>query len=258
MVGLAAARGGSGDPSPVTALGVLSAMRACSATRFGTRLLRGRRGDDHRLGHVGERAGGAAGRRGGARSPSATSIPAGGRPRSGSESAGSEPDQVLDRRLRDPLPLRTRRPVDAAAVGSLRCEVICGAANNVLAGNAVAELLADRGILYAPDFIANVGRADQRLRRARRQRARAGVWRAGRLRIRVARPGRAAATAVTPLGRPLGSPSSASRRRARLRFVADRASSSATVALGVLRLGTVSYARGLEIQAEIAGARRRG
>ena len=35
VVGLDAAHGGSGDPSPVTALGVLAAMRACVAHRFG-------------------------------------------------------------------------------------------------------------------------------------------------------------------------------------------------------------------------------
>ena len=35
--------------------------------------------------------------------------------------------------------------------------VLCGAANNVLADEAVAERLLEREILYAPDFIANVG-----------------------------------------------------------------------------------------------------
>ena len=40
--------------------------------------------------------------------------------------------------------------------------------------------------------------------------------------------------------------------------MADRASSNGTGTLLLVRLGTVSYARGLEIQAEIAGARRRG
>jgi leucine dehydrogenase len=40
---------------------------------------------------------------------------------------------------------------------SLRCEIVCGSANNVLAEERLAEGLASRGILYAPDFIANAG-----------------------------------------------------------------------------------------------------
>ena len=39
----------------------------------------------------------------------------------------------------------------------LRCEIVCGAANNVLAESSLADELAGRGILYAPDFIANAG-----------------------------------------------------------------------------------------------------
>jgi len=35
--------------------------------------------------------------------------------------------------------------------------VIAGAANNQLADDAVADLLAQRGILWAPDFVANAG-----------------------------------------------------------------------------------------------------
>lgn len=47
--------------------------------------------------------------------------------------------------------------LDARSVGRLRCGAIAGAANNQLAGEAVAEALRARGILWAPDFIANAG-----------------------------------------------------------------------------------------------------
>lgn len=47
--------------------------------------------------------------------------------------------------------------IDAAAVERLRCEIVCGAANNVLADEGLAADLASRGIVYAPDFIANAG-----------------------------------------------------------------------------------------------------
>ena len=39
----------------------------------------------------------------------------------------------------------------------LRCRVICGAANNQLADESLATTLAERGVVYAPDFIANAG-----------------------------------------------------------------------------------------------------
>ena len=47
--------------------------------------------------------------------------------------------------------------IDERALDRLRCAVICGAANNTLAEERLAESLAERGVLYAPDFIANAG-----------------------------------------------------------------------------------------------------
>ena len=44
---------------------------------------------------------------------------------------------------------------------SLRCVAVCGAANNQLATPEVAEMLAGRGILYAPDYLVNCGGAVQ-------------------------------------------------------------------------------------------------
>jgi glutamate dehydrogenase/leucine dehydrogenase len=42
-------------------------------------------------------------------------------------------------------------------VSDIKALVICGAANNQLENDELAELLNDRGILYIPDFIANSG-----------------------------------------------------------------------------------------------------
>jgi leucine dehydrogenase len=47
--------------------------------------------------------------------------------------------------------------VDAAALESLRCEAICGAANLPLAGPEIGDELHRRGILYAPDFVVSAG-----------------------------------------------------------------------------------------------------
>jgi leucine dehydrogenase len=42
-------------------------------------------------------------------------------------------------------------------VPRLRCRVIAGAANNQLADERIADLLAQHGILWAPDFVVNAG-----------------------------------------------------------------------------------------------------
>jgi leucine dehydrogenase len=47
--------------------------------------------------------------------------------------------------------------IDDEAAPRLRCPIIAGAANNQLADDAIADLLAARGILWAPDFVVNAG-----------------------------------------------------------------------------------------------------
>jgi leucine dehydrogenase len=49
--------------------------------------------------------------------------------------------------------------LDHVTIPRLRCRVVCGGANNQLAGPADAERLFERGILYAPDFVVNAGGA---------------------------------------------------------------------------------------------------
>ena len=47
--------------------------------------------------------------------------------------------------------------IDDGVVDALRCAVVCGSANNQLAEDRLADRLAARGVLYAPDFIVNAG-----------------------------------------------------------------------------------------------------
>lgn len=42
---------------------------------------------------------------------------------------------------------------------ALRCEILCGGANNILDRDETADLLEARGIVYVPDFLANSGAA---------------------------------------------------------------------------------------------------
>ena len=47
--------------------------------------------------------------------------------------------------------------LDDDLVPRLQATVVCGAANNQLAHPGVEKVLADRGVLYAPDYVANAG-----------------------------------------------------------------------------------------------------
>jgi len=42
-------------------------------------------------------------------------------------------------------------------VDALTARIVCGAANNQLAHHGIEKLLADRGIIYAPDYVVNAG-----------------------------------------------------------------------------------------------------
>lgn len=57
------------------------------------------------------------------------------------------------------VPCATGGLVDARVARELPCAAVAGAANNVLTSLEVADVLRDRGILYAPDFVANCGGA---------------------------------------------------------------------------------------------------
>jgi leucine dehydrogenase len=97
-------------------------------------------------------------------------------------------------------PCATARVLHAAAVDELDCAVVAGAANDVLAERSCAELVARRGIVYVPDFVANAGGVVQ----IHAERAR---WEASRLAVALAAVGQrtselldeAAATRTLPL-----------------------------------------------------------
>jgi leucine dehydrogenase len=156
VAGLPMDSGGSGDPSPITARGVESAIRACCEHRYGAGDLAGRRVTVIGLGHVGARL--------------AARLAAGGAELRVSDIDPSKREiaERLGARWLDPAsaatsdcdvlaPCALGGAIDGGNVGRLRCEIVCGAANNVLTDRSLAERLAERGILYAPDFIANAG-----------------------------------------------------------------------------------------------------
>jgi len=156
VVGLGSDHGGSGDPSPVTALGVRAAMRACAGHAWGTPDLASRRVTLIGFGHVGSHlaellaADGA--------ELAITDVnPARRGPAEALGARWIEPVEALAADCDVLAPCALGGLIDAPAAERLRCRVLCGAANNVLADPGVADLLEARGVVYAPDFIANAG-----------------------------------------------------------------------------------------------------
>src|SRR5215211_618845 len=156
VTGLPPERGGSGDPSPFTALGVEAAMRACARVRLGSPELAGLRVVVAGLGHVGEKLA----RRlveHGADVAASDIDPA---KRRIAEEMGArwiEPDEEIVAECGILAPCALGGAIDAANLPLLRCDIVCGCANNQLADESLAESLAERGILYAPDFVVNAG-----------------------------------------------------------------------------------------------------
>jgi leucine dehydrogenase len=149
--------GGSGTSAPATADGVFAGIRASVAHAFGSAEPAGRTVCVQGVGAVGE--------------PLARRLHD-----AGARLVLSDVDEVRAKELADELgaeavdperaietecdvlsPCATGGILSAASIPRLRCRVVAGAANNQLAEPADADRLAERGILYAPDYVVNAG-----------------------------------------------------------------------------------------------------
>jgi glutamate dehydrogenase/leucine dehydrogenase len=156
VVGRTACDGVGGDPSPATARTVLGAMRAAFDVLDGDDVLAGRSVGVIGLGKVGgplARWLVEAGAQVVAYEPVAA-VAAGSAP--GVELVASA-EEVFARELDVLAPCAIGGMIDESVAAALRCRIVCGAANNALSGEEAAAVLARRGILAVPDFLANCG-----------------------------------------------------------------------------------------------------
>jgi len=156
VTGLSRRHGGSGDPSPWTALGVESAIRVCCERVFGTPSLEGRTIAVSGLGNVGGRVATACAKAGAALL--VTDIDA--RKRALADGLGArwvQPGEALTAPVDVFAPCALGGLLDHDTVARLGAPIVAGAANNQLADDDVAGLLAVRGVLWAPDFVVNAG-----------------------------------------------------------------------------------------------------
>jgi leucine dehydrogenase len=157
VTGVSPDRGGSGDPSPITAVGVVAAMRATMRELDGTRDLAGRRVAVQGTGHVGSSLAGLLVDAGASVLVADLNEAKAHAVADASGATVVDPDQILVQECDVLAPCALGGAVTARSVDSLRCRAICGAANLQLEDDRVDDLLAERGIVYAPDFVANAG-----------------------------------------------------------------------------------------------------
>ena len=157
MTGRPIEQGGSGDSAPPTGYGVYRAMQACAKDAFGGDSLKGRIVAIQGFGkvasflakHLAEE---------GARLVVAELHEA---PRErarrefGARIVGL--DEIYDTLCDVFAPCALGGILNDGTIPRLKCKVVCGAANNQLLELRYGDLLRQRGILYAPDYIVNAG-----------------------------------------------------------------------------------------------------
>ena len=150
--------GGTGDPSPFTAYGVFLGLKASVKEAFGSDDLTGKKIAVQGIGHVGKylvdhltKAGAKV---------YITDIHEDNLKAVAKESGATVVgiNEIYDLDVDVYAPCALGATINTDTIGRLKCAVIAGAANNQLADEQVhGQLLLDKGILYAPDFLINAG-----------------------------------------------------------------------------------------------------
>lgn len=157
VTGVHQVHGGSGDPSPFTAYGTLQGLRAALQVCFGDEDVGKRSYAVQGAGHVGMEFIKLL-REQGAKvfvtdiNPELVRVAV---DEHGCTAVGLDEIYDVDADVYSPCALGGT--VNAATLTRLKCKVICGAANNQLASDAIGEEVDKRGILYAPDYAVNAG-----------------------------------------------------------------------------------------------------
>jgi len=157
VTGISESQGGSGDPSPATAWGVYHALFAVAEERWGDPSLEGRHVAIAGTGKVGSdlaRRLAAAGCRltlADVREDIVVPL---------AKELGADlaaPDRVHAVACDVLSPCALGATLNERTIPELQCVAVCGCANNQLATDEDGDRLADAGVLYAPDYVANAG-----------------------------------------------------------------------------------------------------
>lgn len=155
VTGRSPEHGGAGDSSVLTAYGVFQGMKAAAAHRWGSPTLARRKVGVVGVGKVGKHLVEHLVEDG------ATVVVSDVNPAAVKDMQAryqvSAAEDLLDIDLDVYAPCALGNALNDDTVPRLQAEIVCGAANNQLAHDGIDKLLADRGVLYAPDYCVNAG-----------------------------------------------------------------------------------------------------
>ncbi len=158
VTGVDTSRGGSGNPSPYTAFGVMQGMMACVERIFGDQTLKGRTVAIQGLGHVGAHLAGLLKHEGAV--VIATDVDTIRAAQVAQEFGIDElvsPEDIFSVPCDVFAPCAMGLAINEKTIDKLDCKIVAGGANNQLQSDEFGVELESRNILYAPDFVINAG-----------------------------------------------------------------------------------------------------
>jgi leucine dehydrogenase len=149
--------GKSGDPSPVTAFGVYRGIKACAKHRYGGAELRGKSVAIQGCGHVGYYLSELLYKEGADLVVSDIDATKVEKVVKDFEAKAVTPDEIYDVRANVFAPCALGGIINDQTIPRLKVDIVAGGANNQLAEERHGDMLDERGLTYAPDYVINAG-----------------------------------------------------------------------------------------------------
>lgn len=157
VVGTTPGSGSSGDPSPVTAYGIYRGMKAAAKEAFGNDSLKGKRIAVQGVGNVAFKLCKYLHEEGADLIVTDINLEAVQRAVDTFGATAVNPDDIYDVDCDIYAPCALGATINDNTISRLKAKVIAGSANNQLKSPLHGELIYEKGITYAPDYVINSG-----------------------------------------------------------------------------------------------------
>lgn len=157
VTGIPVSFGGSGDPSPFTAHGVLMGVKASVKEKLKTDSLKGLRVAVQGLGNVGYHLVEYLVKEGAVVTVADIDADKVKATCSKFNVTSIAPDQIVTSECDVFAPCALGAVINDQTISKLKCKIVAGGANNQLAEQRHGDALLELGILYAPDYVINAG-----------------------------------------------------------------------------------------------------
>ncbi len=147
----------SGDPSPVTAFGVVQAMKASAEEVYGSTDLSGKTVAVQGVGSVGYYLCQNLFEAGAELVVTDIDDDKVKKVQEEFQAEAVDPDEIYSVDCDIFSPSALGGVINDETIPELRCDIVCGGANNILAEDRHGDILDDKDIIYAPDYVSNAG-----------------------------------------------------------------------------------------------------